>query len=211
MRANRGLPGGPHSHAQKLVGRLKELAGQRELAQFTTCALMTHHCLTGEFTRCSSSRRTASAGTDPAAYHEQVKAGSIHGVQELIVLYARRWDTSLLREGKRQLRQSDVFAKPHPWRRARRKSRRWCGQRALGTGAHADGGRWEAEAVLQVSFIKTLELMRPLWLTPGAEATIVLMIDAARRTTGRKRFRPCLNSQLMDSPPYASGAMRAGW
>jgi len=84
--------------------------------------------------------------------------------RELIELYARRWEHELYyREWKRQLRQSEVLH-----------------SHTLETGAQEIAAvvlasallaRERARAaagvtpVLRVSFIKTLELMRPLWLT----------------------------------------------
>jgi hypothetical protein len=84
--------------------------------------------------------------------------------QELIPLYARRWEHELYyRELKRQLRRSEVLQ-----------------SHTLETGAQEIAALVLASAllarervraaagqtpVLRVSFIKTLELMRPLWLT----------------------------------------------
>jgi len=83
---------------------------------------------------------------------------------ELIELYARRWEHELYyRELKRQLRKSSVL-QSHTLETGAQEIAALVLASALlaRQRASAAGGQ---TPVLSVSFIKTLELMRPLWLT----------------------------------------------
>jgi hypothetical protein len=84
--------------------------------------------------------------------------------QELIELYARRWEHELYyRELKRQLRKSEVLHS-HPVETGAQEIAAVVLASALLARARARAAAGEVP-VLRVSFVKTLELMRPLWLT----------------------------------------------
>jgi hypothetical protein len=83
---------------------------------------------------------------------------------ELAELYARRWEHELYyRELKRQLRKSEVLQSHTPETGAQEIAAVVLASALLARErARAAGGQ---TPVLRVSFLKTLELMRPLWLT----------------------------------------------
>lgn len=84
--------------------------------------------------------------------------------QELIELYARRWEHELYyRELKRQLRKSEVL-QSHTVETGAQEIAAVVLASALLARERARAAAGETP-VLRVSFIKTLELMRPLWLT----------------------------------------------
>lgn len=85
--------------------------------------------------------------------------------QELIELYARRWEHELYyRQLKRQLRKSEVL-QSHTLETGAQEIAAVVLASALLARVRAGAAQAAgAEAVLRVSFIKTLELMRPLWL-----------------------------------------------
>jgi Transposase DDE domain len=84
--------------------------------------------------------------------------------QELIELYARRWEHELYyRELKRQLRKSDVL-QSHTVETGAQEIAAVVLASALLARARARAAAGAAP-VLRVSFVKLLELMRPLWLT----------------------------------------------
>lgn len=84
--------------------------------------------------------------------------------QELIELYARRWEHELYyRELKRQLRKSEVLQSHTPETGAQEIAAVVLASALLARErARAAAG---AMPVLRISFLKTLELLRPLWLT----------------------------------------------
>ncbi|HOK78330.1 MAG TPA: transposase [Verrucomicrobiota bacterium] len=84
--------------------------------------------------------------------------------RELAALYARRWEHELYyRELKRQLRKSDVLQSHTPETAAQEIAALVLCSALLATErARAAAGEVPA---LRISFIKTLELLRPLWLT----------------------------------------------
>lgn len=83
---------------------------------------------------------------------------------ELIELYARRWEHELYyRELKRQLRKSDVL-QSHTLETGAQEIAALILASALLARQRASAAG-DQTPVLRVSFIKTLELMRPLWLT----------------------------------------------
>lgn len=84
--------------------------------------------------------------------------------QELTQLYARRWEHELYyRELKRQLRKSEVL-QSHTLETGAQEIAAVVLASALLARARARAAAGDMP-VLRVSFIKTLELMRPLWLT----------------------------------------------
>ena len=84
--------------------------------------------------------------------------------QELIALYARRWEHELYyRELKRQLRKSEVL-QSHTLETGAQEIAAVVLASALLARERARAAAGQTP-VLRVSFIKTLELMRPLWLT----------------------------------------------
>ena len=84
--------------------------------------------------------------------------------QELIELYARRWEHELYyRELKRQLRKSEVL-QSHTLETGAQEIAAVVLASALLARERARAAAGEVP-VLRVSFVKTLELMRPLWLT----------------------------------------------
>ena len=85
--------------------------------------------------------------------------------QELIELYARRWEHELYyRELKRQLRKSEVL-QSHTVETGAQEIAAVVLASALLARARTQAAGTQGEPVLRVSFVKTLELMRPLWLT----------------------------------------------
>jgi len=84
--------------------------------------------------------------------------------QELIELYARRWEHELyFRELKHQLRKTDVL-QSHTVETAAQEIAAIVLASALLARERARAAQGQAP-VLRISFVKTLELMRPLWLT----------------------------------------------
>ena len=119
---------------------------------------------------------------------------------ELVQLYAQRWEHELYyRELKRAIAQTDVL-QSHTLKPAPRKSPPSSRQRPVG---HSTSRRGEGQTpVLRVSFIKTLELMRPLWLTLALGGDLLtprqkqqlterFLQRASRYLTPRKRPRSC--------------------
>ena len=127
--------------------------------------------------------------------------------QELIELYARRWEHELYyRELKRQLRKSDVLQSHTMETGAQEIAALVLASALLARARAAAADAAQAEAVLRVSFIKTLELMRPLWLTLALGGDLLsarqkeqlterFMERAGRLVTRRrKRSRSCLRA-----------------
>ena len=123
---------------------------------------------------------------------------------ELIELYARRWEHELYyRELKRQLRQSEVLQSHTIETGAQEIAAVVLASALLARARMGAAGAAQAEAVLRVSFIKTLELMRPLWLTLALGGDLLsarqkeqlterFMERAGRLVTRqRKRSRSC--------------------
>ncbi len=119
--------------------------------------------------------------------------------QELIALYARRWEHELYyRELKRQLRKSQVL-QSHTLETGAQEIAAVVLASALlaRERARAAGGE---TPVLRVSFIKTLELMRPLWLTLALGGDLLSprqkqqlterFLERAGRYVRRRRNRP---------------------
>lgn len=119
--------------------------------------------------------------------------------RELIELYARRWEHELYyRELKRQLRKSEVLYSHTPETGAQ--------EIAAVVLASALLARERARAaagevpVLRISFVKTLELLRPLWLTLALGGELLSprqkeqltekFLEFAQRQVTRKRQRP---------------------
>ena len=119
--------------------------------------------------------------------------------QELIELYARRWEHELYyRELKRQLRKSEVLQSHTVETGAQEIAAVVLASALLARErARAAAG---AVPVLRVSFIKTLELMRPLWLTLALGADLLSarqkqqltekFLEWAGRYVTRRRPRP---------------------
>jgi hypothetical protein len=123
--------------------------------------------------------------------------------QELIELYARRWEHELYyRELKRQLRKSEVL-QSHTVETGAQEIAAVVLASALLARARAAAGQGQEVPVLRVSFIKTLELMRPLWLTLALGGDLLSgrqkqqlterFLERAGRlvTRRRKRARSC--------------------
>jgi hypothetical protein len=122
--------------------------------------------------------------------------------QELIQLYARRWEHELYyRELKRQLRKSEVL-QSHTRETGAQEIAAVVLASALLARERARAAAGETP-VLRVSFLKTLELMRPLWLTLALGGDLLSarqkqqlterFLERARRyvTPRRKRSRSC--------------------
>lgn len=121
--------------------------------------------------------------------------------QELIELYARRWEHELYyRELKRQLRKNEVL-QSHTVETGAQEIAAVVLASALLARARADAaGTAQTEAVLRVSFVKTLELMRPLWLTLALGGDLLgarqkeelteRFLECAGRLVTRRRNRP---------------------
>lgn len=118
---------------------------------------------------------------------------------ELIELYARRWEHELYyRELKRQLRKSDVL-QSHTLETGAQEIAAVVLASALlaRERARAAGG---ATPVLQISFVKTLELLRPLWLVLALGGDLLSarqqqqlterFLEQAGRQVTRRRPRP---------------------
>ena len=119
--------------------------------------------------------------------------------QELIELYARRWEHELYyRELKRQLRKSEVL-QSHTVETGAQEIAAVVLASALLARERARAATGVA-SVLRVSFIKTLELMRPLWLTLALGGDLLSarqkqqlterFLEQAGRCVTRPRRRP---------------------
>jgi hypothetical protein len=119
--------------------------------------------------------------------------------QELIELYARRWEHELFyRELKRQLRKSEVL-QSHTVGTGAQEIAAVVLASALLARARARAGAGAAPG-LRVSFVKTLELMRPLWLTLALGGDLLSarqkrqlterFLERAGRLVTRRRRRP---------------------
>ncbi len=122
--------------------------------------------------------------------------------QELIELYARRWEHELYyRELKRQLRKSEVL-QSHTLETGAQEIAAVVLASALLARERARAAAGQTP-VLRVSFLKTLELMRPLWLTLALGGDLLSarqkqqlterFLERTRRyvTPHRKRSRSC--------------------
>ena len=122
--------------------------------------------------------------------------------RELIPLYARRWEHELYyRELKRQLRKSEVL-QSHTLETGAQEIAALVLASALLARERARAAAGQTP-VLRVSFIKTLELMRPLWLTLALGGDLLSplqkqqltqrFLERARQyvTPRRKRPRSC--------------------
>lgn len=119
--------------------------------------------------------------------------------QELIALYARRWEHELYyRELKRQLRKSEVL-QSHTVETGAQEIAAVVLASALLARARARAAA-DATPVLRVSFVKTLELMRPLWLTLALGGDLLSarqrrqlterFLERAARLVTRRRPKP---------------------
>lgn len=119
--------------------------------------------------------------------------------QELIELYARRWEHELYyRELKGQLRKSEVL-QSHTLETGAQEIAAIVLASALLARERARAATGQTP-VLRVSFIKTLELMRPLWLTLALGAEVLsprqkqqlteIFLEWAGRYVTRRRSRP---------------------
>jgi hypothetical protein len=118
---------------------------------------------------------------------------------ELIVLYARRWEHELYyRELKRQLRKSDVL-QSHTLETGAQEIAAVVLASALLARERARAAVGETP-VLRVSFVKTLELLRPLWLILALGGDLLSarqkeqlterVLERAGRYVTRRRRRP---------------------
>jgi hypothetical protein len=118
---------------------------------------------------------------------------------ELIELYARRWEHELYyREVKRQLRKSEVL-QSHTLATGAQEIAAVVLASALLARARARAATG-AGPVLRISFVKTLELLRPLWLTLAIGGELLSQrqkeqltekfLEFAQRQVTRKRKRP---------------------
>ena len=118
---------------------------------------------------------------------------------ELVELYARRWEHELYyRELKRQLRKSEVL-QSHTVETGAQEIAAVVLASALLARERARAAARETP-VLRVSFIKTLELMRPLWLTLALGGDLLSgrqkqqltqrFLERARGCVTRRRKRP---------------------
>jgi hypothetical protein len=119
--------------------------------------------------------------------------------QELIKLYARRWEHELYyRELKRQLRKSEVL-QSHTLETGAQEIAAVVLASALLARERARAAAGQTP-VLRVSFVKTLELMRPLWLTLALGGDLLSarqkqqlterFLERAGRYVTRRRRRP---------------------
>ena len=119
--------------------------------------------------------------------------------RELIEVYARRWEHELYyRELKRQLRKSEVL-QSHTVETGAQEIAAVVLASALLARARARAAAGEVP-VLRVSFLKTLELMRPLWLTLALGGDLLSarqkeqlterFLERAGRHVTRRRSRP---------------------
>jgi Transposase DDE domain len=125
--------------------------------------------------------------------------------QELIELYARRWEHELYyRELKRQLRKNEVL-QSHTVETGAQEIAAVVLASALLARARVQAAAGAAP-VLRVSFVKTLELMRPLWLTLALGGDLLsarqkeqlterFLVRAGQLVTRRRRRpRSCLRA-----------------
>lgn len=122
--------------------------------------------------------------------------------QELIELYARRWEHELYyRELKRQWRKNEVLQSHTVETGAQEIAARVLASALLARArTQAAATTDEATPVLRVSFVKTLELMRPLWLTLALGGDLLSarqkqrlterFLERAGRLVTRRRPRP---------------------
>jgi len=119
--------------------------------------------------------------------------------QELIELYARRWEHELYyRELKRQLRKSAVLHS-HTVETGAQEIAAVVLASALLARERARAARGQTP-VLRISFVKTLEIMRPLWLTLALGGDLLTarqkqqlterFLERAGRYVTRRRSRP---------------------
>jgi hypothetical protein len=119
--------------------------------------------------------------------------------QELIELYARRWKHELYyRELKRQLRKSDVL-QSHTLETSAQEIAAVVLASALLARERARAAAGQTP-VLRVSFVKTLALMRPLWLTLALGGDLLSarqkqqlterLLERAGRSATRRRRQP---------------------
>ncbi len=120
---------------------------------------------------------------------------------ELVPLYTQRWEHELYyRELKRQLRKTDVL-QSHTLETGAQEIAAIILASALLATQRAAAAQGQTP-VLRVSFIKTLELMRPLWLTLALGGDLLtprqkqqlterFLQRASRYLTPRKRPRSC--------------------
>lgn len=121
--------------------------------------------------------------------------------QELIELYARRWEHELYyREMKRQLRKNEVLQSHTVETGAQEIAALVLASALLARARNQAAATGEATPVLRVSFVKTLELMRPLWLTLALGGDLLSarqkeqlterFLERAGRLVTRRRARP---------------------
>ena len=121
--------------------------------------------------------------------------------QELIELYARRWEHELYyRELKRQLRKSEVLQSHTVETGAQEIAAVVLASALLARARTPAAAGTEGLAVLRVSFVKTLELLRPLWLTLALGGDLLSarqkqqlterFLERAGRLVTRRRKRP---------------------
>lgn len=142
--------------------------------------------------------------------------------RELAELYAQRWEHELYyRELKRQLRKSEVL-QSHTLETGAQEIAAVVLASALlaRVRARAAGGQ---TPVLRISFLKTLELMRPLWLTLALGGDLLTarqkqqltdrFLDCARRyvTPRRKRPRSCPRAVRRPVSPWPRLRRNQAW
>ena len=121
--------------------------------------------------------------------------------QELVELYARRWEHELYyRELKRQLRKSEVLQSHTVETGAQEIAAVVLASALLARARTQAAAGTEGLAVLRVSFVKTLELLRPLWLTLALGGDLLSarqkeqlterFVERAGRLVTRRRQRP---------------------
>ena len=121
--------------------------------------------------------------------------------QELVELYARRWEHELYyRELKRQLRKSEVLQSHTVETGAQEIAAVVLASALLARARTQAAAGTEGLAVLRVSFVKTLELLRPLWLTLALGGDLLSarqkeqlterFLERAGRLVTRRRKRP---------------------
>ena len=130
---------------------------------------------------------------------------------EWIELYARRWEHELYyRELKRESRQSEMWQSHTVETGAQEIAVVVLASALLARARVGAAGAAGAEAVLRVSFIKTLELMRPLWLTLALGGDLLSarrkeqlterFLERAGRLVTRRRRRPRHCPQAVRQP-----------
>jgi hypothetical protein len=141
---------------------------------------------------------------------------------ELAELYARRWEHELYyRELKRQLRKSEVL-QSHTLETGAQEIAASVLASALLARARAQAAAGQTP-VLRVSFLKTLELMRPLWLTLALGGDLLTarqkqqltdrFLDRARRyvTPRRQRPRSCPRAVRRPVSPWPRLQQNQSW